>query len=56
MQVKVPDVEFIVNYSDYPKVRSIKDATVFSMCGSDQLQDLMLPTYDVRRWRIWSDC
>jgi hypothetical protein len=46
-KVKVPDVDFVLNCSDYPVNPKCgdKDAPVVSMCGSTLHRDIIVPTY-----------
>jgi len=48
-RVKVPDVDFVLNCSDYPVVkkndRGKPDVPVISMCGSTRHNDIIVPTY-----------
>jgi hypothetical protein len=47
-RVRVPDVDFVLNCSDYPQVRKSgpkEDAPVVSMCGSTNFNDIIVPTY-----------
>ena len=61
-QVPFPNVEFIVNYSDYPqfkrrtvdtrkaeteKEKKTPNPVLFSMCKTEEHTDILLPTYQV---------
>mmetsp|Transcript_31010 Transcript_31010/g.45846 ORF Transcript_31010/g.45846 Transcript_31010/m.45846 type:complete len:344 (-) Transcript_31010:84-1115(-) len=52
-RVKVPDVDFVLNCSDFPQVwkdghrYSRQDAPVVSMCGSTEHNDIIVPTYEL---------
>ncbi len=49
-QVKLPDIEFFVNLGDWPleKRRAAeKPSPIFSWCGSNDTQDIVMPTYDL---------
>ena len=49
-QVRIPDVEFVVNLGDWP-IESMagndKPLPVLSWCGSNDTYDIILPTYDL---------
>lgn len=50
MQVWLPDVEFFVNLGDWPlEKRKLADKIhpIFSWCGSNNTQDIVMPTYDL---------
>ena len=48
-RVKVPDVDFVLNGSDYPQNKrsypAEKDAPLLSMCASYNYRDIVVPTY-----------
>lgn len=49
-QVKLPDIEFFVNLGDWPLEKrraSEKPSPIFSWCGSNDTQDIVMPTYDL---------
>ncbi len=49
-QVKLPDIEFFVNLGDWPlekRRESEKPSPIFSWCGSNDTQDIVMPTYDL---------
>ncbi|XP_064640507.1 protein O-glucosyltransferase 2-like isoform X2 [Lineus longissimus] len=49
-KVKLPDMEFIVNLGDWPlvtKKRADPPIPIFSWCGSDDTNDIVMPTYDI---------
>uniref|UniRef100_UPI00358F95EA protein O-glucosyltransferase 2 n=1 Tax=Myxine glutinosa TaxID=7769 RepID=UPI00358F95EA len=50
-KVYLSDVEFFVNLGDWPlEKKEVTDPAllpVFSWCGSDETQDLVMPTYDI---------
>ncbi|XP_046329335.2 protein O-glucosyltransferase 2-like isoform X1 [Haliotis rufescens] len=55
-KVKLPDVEFIMNLSDWPKEKKdIKDGPIpiVSFCGSDDSRDIVLPTYEMVKSTIY---
>jgi hypothetical protein len=47
--VRLPNIEFIINYSDYPQLLSSSSAlgALFSMCKTDAHSDFLLPTYEL---------
>lgn len=50
MQVWLPDVEFFVNLGDWPLEKrkpTDKIHPIFSWCGSNNTQDIVMPTYDL---------
>ena len=48
MQVKLPNLEFFVNLGDWPLEKRRSGALpIFSWCGSDDSEDIVMPTYDV---------
>uniref|UniRef100_A0A672KQR2 Protein O-glucosyltransferase 2 n=1 Tax=Sinocyclocheilus grahami TaxID=75366 RepID=A0A672KQR2_SINGR len=49
-KVKLPDIEFFVNLEDWPlekRQASEKPSPIFSWCGSNDTQDIVMPTYDL---------
>ncbi|CAD6216317.1 GSCOCG00004470001-RA-CDS [Cotesia congregata] len=47
-KVRLPDVEFFMNLGDWPLISKIKKAyPMFSWCGSEETNDIILPTYDI---------
>ncbi|TRY91845.1 hypothetical protein DNTS_027194 [Danionella cerebrum] len=49
-KVKLPDFEFFVNLGDWPLEKrrvSQKPSPIFSWCGSNDTQDIVMPTYDL---------
>jgi hypothetical protein len=50
-QVKVPDIEFVINFSDYPAMRTDRDppGLALSMCSTNRFRDIIIPTYDSMR-------
>ena len=49
-QVKLPDLEFIVNLGDWPlENRKLREnpLPIFSWCGSEDTRDIVMPTYDI---------
>lgn len=51
-QVAVPDVEFIINYSDYPVMRRGQGRELglaLSMSTTDDFHDILIPTYEQMR-------
>ncbi|XP_008547183.2 protein O-glucosyltransferase 2 [Microplitis demolitor] len=47
-KVRLPDVEFFMNLGDWPLISKIKKAyPMFSWCGSEETNDIVLPTYDI---------
>ncbi|XP_067265858.1 protein O-glucosyltransferase 2 [Chanodichthys erythropterus] len=49
-KVKLPDIEFFVNLGDWPLEKrraSEKPSPIFSWCGSNDTQDIVMPTYDL---------
>ncbi len=46
--MKLPDLEFFVNLGDWPlEKRRDGPIPIFSWCGSDDSEDIVMPTYDV---------
>ncbi|XP_067652015.1 protein O-glucosyltransferase 2-like [Haliotis asinina] len=55
-KVKLPDVEFIMNLSDWPKEKKDvmeKPIPIVSWSGSDDTRDIVIPTYDIVRSTIY---
>ncbi|KAG1945979.1 protein O-glucosyltransferase 2 isoform X2 [Pimephales promelas] len=49
-KVKLPDIEFFVNLGDWPLEKrraSEMPSPIFSWCGSNETQDIVMPTYDL---------
>ncbi|XP_067651435.1 protein O-glucosyltransferase 2-like [Haliotis asinina] len=49
-KVKLPDMEFIMNFGDWPlenRRLSENPIPIFSWCGSDDTLDIVIPTYDI---------
>lgn len=49
-KTKLPDVEFLMNLGDWPLIKKATFKTpipVFSWCKSDDMYDIVLPTYDL---------
>jgi hypothetical protein len=49
IKVKLPDIEFFMNLGDWP-LNDIKQKTILpivSWCGSNDANDIILPTYDL---------
>lgn len=44
----LPDTEFFMNLGDWPLVPKYKEIhPIFSWCGSEDSDDIVLPTYDI---------
>ncbi|XP_028392699.1 protein O-glucosyltransferase 2-like isoform X2 [Dendronephthya gigantea] len=47
-KVKLPNVEFFVNLGDWPlEKRRSSPLPIFSWCGSEDSEDIVMPTYDI---------
>lgn len=47
-QVKLPNLEFFVNLGDWPlEKRRSNPLPIFSWCGSEESEDIVMPTYDI---------
>lgn len=51
-QVKLPDVDFLVNLGDYPLAKKTErryspQVPIFSWCGSEDSLDIVMPTYEL---------
>lgn len=51
LQVRLPDMEFVVNLGDWPLEKKPTDSPVpiISWCGSTDTYDIIMPTYDLTR-------
>ena len=54
MQVKLPDMELIVNLGDWPLNKRDRQPPfpVFSWCGSEHTRDIIWPTWDLMKATI----
>ena len=54
MQVKLPDMELIVNLGDWPLNKRDRQPPfpVFSWCGSENTRDIIWPTWDLMKATI----
>lgn len=54
VQVKLPDMELIVNLGDWPLNKRDRQPTfpVFSWCGSENTRDIIWPTWDLMKATI----
>ncbi|XP_050530910.1 protein O-glucosyltransferase 2-like [Daktulosphaira vitifoliae] len=46
-KVRLPDIEFFVNLGDWPLSTKNKKFPIFSWCGSNSSNDIVMPTYDI---------
>lgn len=47
-RVRLPDLEFFINLGDWPLVKTYDDLLpVLSWCGSQDTNDIILPTHDL---------
>lgn len=48
-KVVLPDLEFFSNLGDWPLMRKddINSFPIFSWCGSESTNDIVMPTYDI---------
>lgn len=47
-KVKIPDLSLFINLGDWPLAKgNMKKLPIFSWCGSDNTEDIVLPTYDM---------
>lgn len=53
LQVKLPDMEFIINLGDWPVEQKSQygddPLPIISWCGSESTNDIVWPTYDVTK-------
>lgn len=54
VQVKLPDMELIVNLGDWPLNKRGRQPAfpVFSWCGSENTRDIIWPTWDLMKATI----
>lgn len=47
-KVILPDMELVINLGDWPLIHKKSELLpIFSWCGSDGTNDIVMPTYDI---------